>query len=70
MLVVQTEFFALQGLSKLVEIVQLIQKRMNPALEIATTRSTPSRLSPTSTAIVMITTVTMWPSMRATASAR
>jgi chromosome partitioning protein len=36
MLVVQTEFFALQGLSKLVEIVQLIQKRMNPALEITT----------------------------------
>ncbi len=36
MLVVQTEFFALQGLSKLVEIVQLIKKRMNPALEITT----------------------------------
>ena len=36
MIVVQTEFFALQGLSKLVEVVQLIQKRMNPALEIKT----------------------------------
>ena len=30
----QTEFFALQGMSKLVEIVQLVRKRMNPALTI------------------------------------
>lgn len=30
----QTEFFALQGMSKLVEIVQLIQRKMNPGLEI------------------------------------
>ena len=31
----QTEFFALQGLSKLVEIVQLVQQRLNPALRIS-----------------------------------
>lgn len=31
----QTEFFALQGMSKLVEIVQLLKKRLNPALEIS-----------------------------------
>jgi chromosome partitioning protein len=31
----QTEFFALQGLSKLVEIVELVQKRLNPALRIS-----------------------------------
>jgi chromosome partitioning protein len=31
---VQTEFFALQGMTKLVEIVQLIQRRMNPKLQI------------------------------------
>jgi chromosome partitioning protein len=30
----QTEFFALQGMSKLVEIVRLIQRKMNPSLEI------------------------------------
>ena len=34
LIAVQTEFFALQGLSKLVEVVQLLQRRMNPALEI------------------------------------
>ena len=32
MIAVQTEFFALQGLSKLVEIVQLLRRRMNPGL--------------------------------------
>jgi chromosome partitioning protein len=31
----QTEFFALQGLSKLVEIVELVQKRLNPGLRIS-----------------------------------
>lgn len=31
---VQTEFLALMGMSKLVEIVQLIQRRLNPGLEI------------------------------------
>ncbi len=30
----QTEFFALQGMSKLVEIVQLLRRRLNPALRI------------------------------------
>ncbi len=34
MITVQTEFLALMGMSKLVEIVQLIQRRLNPALEI------------------------------------
>jgi chromosome partitioning protein len=34
-IVVQTEFFALQGLSKLVEIVQLLRRRLNPRLEVA-----------------------------------
>lgn len=34
-LVVQTEFFALQGLSKLVEVVQLVRKRMHPELRIS-----------------------------------
>ena len=34
LIAVQTEFFALQGLSKLVEIVQLLRRRMNPSLEI------------------------------------
>ena len=34
LIAVQTEFFALQGLSKLVEIVQLLRRRMNPGLEI------------------------------------
>ena len=33
-LVVQTEFFALQGLSKLVEVVRLVQRRMHPKLKI------------------------------------
>jgi len=32
-LVVQTEFFALQGMSKLLEVIQLVKKRMNPRLE-------------------------------------
>jgi chromosome partitioning protein len=31
----QTEFFALQGMTKLVEVVQLLKKRLNPELEIA-----------------------------------
>ena len=31
----QTEFFALQGMSKLVEIVQLLRRRLNPGLEIS-----------------------------------
>ena len=30
----QTEFFAMQGMTKLVEVVELIQRRMNPELEI------------------------------------
>ena len=30
----QTEFFALQGMSKLIEIVELLQRRLNPKLEI------------------------------------
>ena len=34
LIAVQTEFFALQGLSKLVEIVQLLRRRMRPDLEI------------------------------------
>jgi len=33
-LIVQTQFFALQGMSKLVEVVQLIQKRIHPELKI------------------------------------
>lgn len=32
-LVVQTEFFALQGMSKLLEVIELVKKRMNPVLE-------------------------------------
>jgi chromosome partitioning protein len=32
---VQTEFFALQGMSKLVEIVNLLRRRLNPSLEIS-----------------------------------
>ncbi|MAB78369.1 MAG: chromosome partitioning ATPase [Planctomycetes bacterium] len=32
-LVVQTEFFALQGMSKLLEVIELVKKRMNPRLE-------------------------------------
>lgn len=31
---VQTEFFALQGLGKLVEVIQLMQRRLNPRLEL------------------------------------
>lgn len=31
----QTEFFALQGLSKLIEIVQLLRSRLNPELQLA-----------------------------------
>jgi chromosome partitioning protein len=34
-LVVQTEFLALQGMSKLVDVVQLIRKRLNPDLAIS-----------------------------------
>ena len=34
LIAVQTEFFALQGLSKLVEVVQLLRRRLNPDLEI------------------------------------
>lgn len=34
LIAVQTEFFALQGLSKLIEIVQLLRRRMNPDLEV------------------------------------
>ena len=34
-LVVQTEFLALQGMSKLVDVVQLVRKRMNPDLAIS-----------------------------------
>lgn len=33
--VVQTEFFALQGMTKLVDVVQLLRRRLNPALEIS-----------------------------------
>lgn len=33
--VVQTEFFALQGMTKLVDVVQLLRRRLNPKLEIA-----------------------------------
>ncbi len=33
--VVQTEFFALQGMTKLVEVVQLLRRRLNPKLDIA-----------------------------------
>ena len=32
---VQTEFFALQGMSKLVEVVEVLRRRLNPGLEIA-----------------------------------
>lgn len=33
--VVQTEFFALQGMTKLVDVVQLLRRRLNPTLEIS-----------------------------------
>jgi chromosome partitioning protein len=32
---VQTEFFALQGMTKLVDVVQLLRRRLNPRLEIS-----------------------------------
>jgi chromosome partitioning protein len=35
LIAIQTEFLALQGMSKLVEILQLLRKRLNPKLEIA-----------------------------------
>ncbi|HPF12954.1 MAG TPA: AAA family ATPase [Planctomycetota bacterium] len=35
MIAVQTEFFALQGLSKLVEVIQLLRRRMNPGLTLS-----------------------------------
>lgn len=35
LIVIQTEFLALQGMSRLVEILKLLQKRLNPKLEIA-----------------------------------
>lgn len=31
----QTEFFALQGMSKLIEVLKLLQKRLNPSLSLA-----------------------------------
>jgi chromosome partitioning protein len=31
---IQTEYFALQGMAKLLEVVQLVRKRLNPELEI------------------------------------
>jgi chromosome partitioning protein len=34
LITLQTEFFALQGMSKLVEVVQLMRRRLNPQLEI------------------------------------
>ncbi len=34
LIAVQTEFFALQGMSKLLEIVQLLRRRLNPGLEL------------------------------------
>jgi chromosome partitioning protein len=34
LIAIQTEFLALQGMSKLVEILQLLRKRLNPKLEI------------------------------------
>ncbi|MDP6519449.1 MAG: AAA family ATPase [Planctomycetota bacterium] len=34
LITLQTEFFALQGMSKLVEVVQLMRRRLNPELEI------------------------------------
>ncbi len=33
-LVVQTEFLALQGMSKLVDVIELVKRRLHPALEI------------------------------------
>ena len=35
MVAVQTEFFALQGMSKLVDVVALLRRRLNPTLEIS-----------------------------------
>ena len=34
-LTLQTEFFALQGMSKLIEVIQLLQRRLNPDLRVA-----------------------------------
>jgi len=34
LIVIQTEFLALQGMSKLVEILQILKRRLNPGLEI------------------------------------
>ncbi|MBL8803818.1 MAG: AAA family ATPase [Planctomycetes bacterium] len=34
-IVVQTEFFALQGMTKLVDVVQLLRRRLNPKLEVS-----------------------------------
>jgi len=34
-IVVQTEFFALQGMTKLVDVVQLLRRRLNPSLDIS-----------------------------------
>jgi len=33
-LAVQTQFFALQGMTKLIEVIQLVQKRLNPSLRV------------------------------------
>jgi len=35
LIVIQTEFLALQGMSKLVDVLKLLKKRLNPKLEIA-----------------------------------
>ncbi|MEY2806809.1 MAG: hypothetical protein RIR65_1226 [Planctomycetota bacterium] len=35
LITLQTEFLALQGMSKLVEVVQLLKKRLNPELQVA-----------------------------------
>ena len=35
LITLQTEFLALQGMSKLVEVVQLLKKRLNPQLQVA-----------------------------------
>ena len=34
-LAVQTEFFALQGMSKLVEVIELVKRRIHPELVLA-----------------------------------
>ena len=47
---IQAEFFALQGLGKLLDIVQLVRRRLNPNLAITAMVSTmdemPSRKQP------------------------